>query len=102
MSENDRVTQAYVLGQKYAYATASLLVGIAAFVNLLGLERAFLAMAFAWLALKAQPEPRLVDRRRWGQVGLILGVVMCVLVPTALVLFFDRLRDVLAALEKLQ
>ena len=102
MSQDDRATQAYVLGQKYAYATASLLVGIAAFVNLLGLERAFLAIAFAWLALKAAPTPRLTARRRWGQVGLALGVAMCALVPTALILFHDRLRDVIAALEKLQ
>jgi MFS family permease len=102
MSENNRTVQAYVLGQKYAYATASLLLGIACFVNLLGLERALLAIVFAWLALKSKPEPRLQDRRRWGQVGLALGIAMCIMVPTVLLLFFDRVRDVVAALEKLQ
>jgi len=102
MSEDERTTQAYILGQKYAYATASLLAGIACFVNLLGIERALLAMAFAWLALKAKPEPLLKDRRRWGQVGLALGIVMCVLVPTVLILYFDRVRELVTALSRLQ
>ena len=91
-----------VLGQKYAYATASLLVGIASFLNLLGLERAILAIVFAWLALKSRPGPRLHRRRLWAKVGLVLGVVMLVTVPTMLILFFDRFRALIEALEKLQ
>ena len=45
---------ANVLGQKYAFATASLIMGIACYVNLLGLEKAALAILFAWLALRTK------------------------------------------------
>jgi len=100
--EDGEQTQAgVVLGQKYAYATASLLVGIAAFINLLGLERAILAIVFGWLALKSRPAPRLSGRRLWAKLGLVLGAVMLVAVPTALILFFDRFRALIEALEKL-
>lgn len=102
-SENTQDPRAgTVLGQKYAYATASLLIGIAGFINLLGLERAVLAIVFAWLALKSRPAPRLRDRRLWAKVGLALGIVMLVTVPTVLILFFDRFRALIEALEKLQ
>ena len=37
-----------VLGQKYAYATVSLLLGIFCFINLAGMEKAILAMVFGY------------------------------------------------------
>ena len=52
---NQESTSHVVVGQKYAYATASLIMGIVCFVNLAGLEKAVLAVVFAWLALKADP-----------------------------------------------
>lgn len=91
-----------VLGQKYAYATAALMVGIASYIQLLGIERAILAIIFACLALRPSPAPRLADRRLWAQAGLALGVVMLVLVPTVVIVKFDALRELITALEKLQ
>jgi ABC-type transport system involved in cytochrome c biogenesis permease subunit len=91
-----------VLGQKYAYATAALMVGIASYVQLLGIERALLAIVFAGLALRPNPAPRLEDRRLWAQVGLALGVVMLVVVPTIVIVKFDALRELITALQKLQ
>ena len=47
MSESNQESQAHtVLGQKYAYATISLILGIACFINLAGLEKALLAVIF--------------------------------------------------------
>ena len=91
-----------VLGQKYAYATAALLVGIASYVQLLGIERALLAIVFAWLALKADPQPRLDRRRLWAQAGLVLSLIMLVLVPTIVILKFEFFQELIATLEKLQ
>jgi hypothetical protein len=90
-----------VLGQKYAYATASLLLGIASFVNLLSLEKALLAILFAWMALRHSPPPSLTRRRGWARLGLALGLLMFVFVPTLLIVFSDRVRELIAALEKL-
>lgn len=58
MTESNKECQAHiVLGQKYAYATISLILGLACFINLAGMEKAVLAVIFGWMALKATPAP---------------------------------------------
>jgi hypothetical protein len=78
---------AHVNGQKTAFATASLLLGLATFVNLLSLEKAALAIAFGCLALRSAPGPRLDGRRNWAVVGTVLGSVAVVAVPLFLAIF---------------
>jgi hypothetical protein len=91
-----------VLGQKYAFAAASLVMGVLCYVNAFGLEKAAAAVAFAWLALKARPVPPLRVRRAWAKAGMTLGLVLFVIVPTVLILNFDRVRAVIEALKALQ
>lgn len=90
-----------VLGQKYAYATAALLLGITSYIQLLGIERAILAIVFAWLALRGNPRPRLDIRRRWAKAGLVLGLIQLVAVPTIVILKFEALREMIITLDKL-
>ncbi|HLL75041.1 MAG TPA: hypothetical protein VK421_07220 [Pyrinomonadaceae bacterium] len=90
-----------VVGQKYAYATASLILGLACFVNLAGMEKAALAVAFAWLALRRTPPPALEQRRLWAQAGLALGGAVLIIVPTIIIIYFDRLRDLLELIVRL-
>jgi len=90
-----------VLGQKYAYATISLVVGLACFINLAGLEKALLAVIFGWLALKSTPAPALKARRVWAQTGMVLGLLVLIIVPTIILLNLDRLRVIIDALSKL-
>src|SRR4051812_34320143 len=90
-----------VLGQKYAFATVSLVLGISCFVNLLGLEKAILAIVFGCLALRANPAPVLKEHRLWAKIGLVLGVLPLVILPVLIILNFDRLREIIEALEKL-
>ncbi|HEX8266057.1 MAG TPA: hypothetical protein VF596_11665 [Pyrinomonadaceae bacterium] len=95
-------TQDYiVLGQKYAYATVSLILGISCFVSLLGLEKAILAIAFGWLALRATPAPKLKEHRSWAKAGMILGVLLFIILPIIIFLNFDRLREFIELLEKM-
>lgn len=100
MSEIE-IKSATILGQKYAFATASLILGIFCFVNLLGLEKPILAIVFGWLALRAAPEPKLKVHRLWAQVGVTLGVITLIVVPTIIILNFDRLREIVEVLSKL-
>ena len=93
--------QALILGQKYAFATVSLVLGIFSFINLLGLEKPILAIVFGWLALRAKPEPRLNQHRMWAQVGLLLGAVILITVPTLIIVYFDRLREFIEILSRL-
>jgi len=91
-----------VLGQKYAYATAALWLGIISCIHGLGIEKGILAMIFAWLALRSHPKPRLGNRRVWAKVGLALGMIQLVIVVLLLIFKFEYFRELIAAFEKLQ
>jgi hypothetical protein len=95
--------QAAVLGQKFAYATASLILGLLCFVNLAGLEKAVMAIVFGVLALRSRPAPALVQRRAWARAGVALGGGMLVLVPALIyfVIGIDGLRQIVEALARL-
>jgi hypothetical protein len=102
MTDGNSESQAQiVMGQKYAYATISLVLGIACFINLAGMEKAVLAVIFAWLALKSTPAPILKVRRVWAQIGLVLGISVLIVIPTIIILNLDRLRVIVDALMKL-
>ena len=102
MSDEQEDRANVVLGQKYAYATAALMLGIASFVNLLGMEKAILAIIFARLALKSEPPPALKIRRDWGQAGLVLGLLQVVLISVLIIIFRNELRQGLDLLLRLQ
>ena len=99
--DNTSTQQSLVLGQKYAFATASLIMGLACFVNLLGMEKAILAIVFAWLALREKPDPVLTEHRAWAKAGLVLGILPLVLVPVLLIVNFERLQQIIEVLSKL-
>jgi len=100
VSNHDSQSQ-IVLGQKYAYATVSLVLGLACFVSLIGLEKAILAVVFGWMALKSSPAPALKARRVWARTGVVLGTLVLIVVPTIIILNLDRLRVIIEALMKL-
>jgi len=100
MSEIE-IKNSTILGQKYAFATASLILGISCFVNFLGLEKAILAIVFGWLALRTKPEPVLKEHRLWAKVGLVLGILPLIILPTIIILNFDRLREIIEVLSKI-
>ena len=91
-----------ILGQKYAYATASLLLGIMCYIQLHGMERAILAIIFAVLALGSSTQPKLEKRKSWAIAGLVLGIITLVLVPSIVIIKFDQLKELILALENLQ
>lgn len=101
MTNEFEIKDATVLGQKYAFATASLILGISCFTNFLGLEKAMLAIIFAWLALRENPQPVLKEHRTWAKVGLILGILPLIILPLIIILYFDRLLEIVELLSKL-
>ena len=101
MSTNNE-SSAYVLGQKHAFATASLIMGITSYVSFLGMEKGAVAILFAWLALRTSPAPMLEERRRWAQTGLVLGAAMWIIVPALLTWKWDRVSNFLLRLQDLK
>ncbi len=102
MLNDENFKNGVIVGQKYAYATASLLLGIICYVQLLGIERAILAIIFAWLALKSAPLPRLEKRRLWAIAGLVLGIITMVLVPVIVIFKYDQVKELIHAINNLQ
>lgn len=100
MSEN-QTKESLILGQKYAFATASLILGICSYVNLLGLEKPILAIVFGWLALRTKPEPLLNEHRVWAKAGVVLGTIVLIVLPTLIILNFNQLREFIQILSKL-
>ena len=100
MVEN-QTREPLILGQKYAFATASLILGIVSFVNLLGLEKPILAIIFGWLALRTKPEPQLTQHRVWAKTGVVLGTIILIVVPTLIILNIHRLWEIVEILSKL-
>ena len=100
MLEN-QTKESLILGQKYAFATASLILGICSFVNLFGLEKPILAIIFGWLALRTQPAPTLTEHRVWAKAGVTLGTIVLIVVPVLIILNFERLREFIEVLSKL-
>lgn len=92
--------ESVILGQKYAFATASLVLGVCCFVNLLGLEKAILAIVFGWLALRTNPAPALTEHRTWAKAGMVLGILPLIILPVIIILNFDRLRELIDVLSK--
>ena len=102
MLNDENFNQGVILGQKYAYATASLLLGIICYINMLGIERAILAIIFAVLALRSVPQPKLEKRKSWAIAGLILGIILPVLVSGVIIIKFEEVKEIIHALESLQ
>lgn len=100
MVEN-QTKESLILGQKYAFATASLILGICSFVNLLGLEKPILAIIFGWLALRTNPAPQLTEHRVWAKAGVTLGTIILIVVPVLIILNFNELREFVEILSKL-
>lgn len=98
---NNETKDSLILGQKYAFATASLLLGIFSFVNLLGLEKPILAIIFGYLALRTTPAPQLIQHRVWAKTGVVLGSIVLIVVPTLIILNLHRLQEFIDILSKL-
>ena len=93
--------ESLIMGQKYAFATVSLVLGIFSYVNLLGLEKPILAIVFGWLALRGQPGPQLVEHRVWAKSGVVLGTIVLIALPLLILLNLDHIRELIALLSKL-
>lgn len=98
---NNQSKDSLILGQKYAFATVSLILGIFSYVNLLGLEKPILAIVFGWLALRSQPGPQLTEHRVWAKAGVALATTVLIALPLIILLNLQHIRELIALLSKL-
>ena len=87
------------IGQKYAFATASLVLGITCFVNILGIEKAILAIIFGYLALQPPSTPN-QPRQNWAKAGIVMGGLSIVMLIATLAIYNKELIRLLKYLQK--
>lgn len=94
-------TNHFVLGQRHAFATLAVVVGVLSFLNLAGIEKAVLAIVLGLRALSLRPAPPLQERRAWAKAAIALGTVQITLLTTIILLNLDRLAEVGKVLQAL-
>jgi hypothetical protein len=85
-------------GRSEGMATAAVALGVVAFLNLLGTEKGILAIVLAVLSLRNLPADAPPRRAR---IAIALGVVQLATVVMVLVLFHDKLRQLIELLRTL-
>ncbi len=90
-----------IVGQKLAFAAASLTLGVCSFISALGVEKAVLAIVFGVLALRnttARPQTRLGLAR----FGILLGILHVTLLVVLLIIFRQETMRFLEYLNRFQ
>jgi hypothetical protein len=86
-------------GYRLGLATSALALSVVAFVNMLGIEKSVLSAVLALLALQgAKPINQLLRR---GRAALLVSAVYAVTIVTVLVLYHDKLSDLIHLMQKL-
>ena len=101
MTASNPVPSSFISGQRFAFASMAVVVGLLAFVNLAGIEKAILAIVLGVKALSASPAPPLTERRGWARAGAILGAVQLTLIVGIVLFNLDRIGRVIEVLEAL-
>jgi len=74
------------MGIKSKVAVAGLVMGIASFINLLGMEKAIAAIVFGWMGLK-EAEAEQKAGKKLAYAGIILGFAYIATVTVMLILY---------------
>lgn len=85
-------------GRSEGFAIAAVALGALSFIQLLGMEKALLAIVLAILALRGAQSPR---ARRQGWTAIALGAAYIAVTATALILFRDRFAELIRLLQSL-
>ncbi len=99
LSERDPLLLAYHRGRRVGLATAAFALSATAYLNLLGAEKSILAITLALLASRGADSVPLASAR--GRIAVLLAAVHLVVIATVVVLFQDRLRELVHLLRTL-
>ena len=93
------IAEAFDAGRRAGFAVSAAVLGLVSFLSLLGAEKALLTIVLGVLALRgARPG---TSARRLGVVAVCLGALFLVTVAVVLVLYGDKLLEVVRLLKKL-
>ena len=90
---------AYEEGRRAGLAIAAFALAIMSFINLLGVEKSVLALVLAVIALRGARLGQ--DARHWGRLAVSLAIVHIVVFAVFIVLFHQKLGQLILLLQKL-
>jgi hypothetical protein len=90
---------AFDQGRRNGLATAALALSVVSFVNLLGIEKSILAAVLGMVALQGAEPIRSLLRR--GRIAIALAAVHASTVVVVLIVFRDKLGQLLTHLQSL-
>jgi hypothetical protein len=90
---------AYEEGRRTGLAIAAFALAIMSFINLLGVEKSILALVLAVIAMYGAP--RGAEVRRWSRNAIGLAAVHIVIFVVFIVLFHQKLGQLILLLQKL-
>jgi hypothetical protein len=93
------LAEAFDAGRRAGLAVAAVALGAVAFLSLLGLEKAGLAIILGLLALRGRKGG--VTTRRLAMAAIGLGTVFMLTAAMVLAVYWDRLMRFLVVLQKL-
>lgn len=82
------------------FAIASLVIGIASFISLAGLEKAILAIIFGALALKRMQGENQLLNRKLANAGIILGIFSIIATTIFIVKFLPKFQEQIRQMQR--
>jgi hypothetical protein len=95
----ERHVEAYNIGRRVGFGISALALSIVAYLSLLGLEKAVLAIVLGALALRGMKQGTLA--RRLGFISIILSVIFIITFFVVMFLFWDKVKEFIILLRKL-
>jgi hypothetical protein len=84
------------------FAIASLILGIASFVQIMGTEKDLLAITFGILALRRIKQNSQLKGRDLAITGLILGILSIIAVVIFTILFWPKMKGMMMQMQRAQ
>jgi hypothetical protein len=97
--QQGQIADAFQAGRRMGFAVSALALGLVAFLSLLGMEKAILAIVLGSLAIRGAKPGALA--RRLGTVAVGLGGLFLVTIPVLLLVFWDRVVEFVRLLSTL-
>ena len=98
-SQDTAVQNAYADGKRMGIAISAVAMSLVAFLSLLGLEKALLALTLGLIVIRGAE--RGSPEARSAKVAVAVAAVYITCFLTAVVLFHDRIAEFLKMLQKL-
>ncbi len=82
------------------FAIASLVLGIASFVQIMGTEKGILAIVFGILALRRLKKDSVLGGKKLAIAGTILGIVSVILVIVMTIIFMPKMNEMMLQMQQ--